>query len=60
MFIPTAENGTVEVTFVVDTYQLQDMEIVVFESLFAGFVTGSTLESDVPKCRYLHYTLLFK
>ena len=47
-FIPTAANGTVEVTFVVDTYQLQGMEIVVFERLFAGSVTGSTLESDVP------------
>ena len=32
----------------VDTYQLQDMEIVVFERLFAGSVTDSTLESDVP------------
>ena len=47
-FIPTAANGTVEVTFVVDTYQLQGMEIVVFERLFAGSVTGSTLESEVP------------
>jgi len=27
---------------------LQGMEIVVFERLFAGSVTGSTLESDVP------------
>ena len=27
-FIPTAVNGTVEVTFVVDTYQLQGMEIM--------------------------------
>ena len=32
-FIPTAANGTVEVTFVVDTYQLQGMEIVVFASV---------------------------
>jgi len=47
-FIPTAANGTVKVTFVVDTYQLQGMEIVVFERLFAGSVTDSTLESDVP------------
>ncbi|MBR3124878.1 MAG: VaFE repeat-containing surface-anchored protein, partial [Mogibacterium sp.] len=47
-FVPTAANGTVDVTFVVDTYQLQGMEIVVFERLFAGSVTGSTLESEVP------------
>lgn len=47
-FIPTASNGTVEVTFVVDTYQLQGMEIVAFERLFAGSVMSSTLESDVP------------
>ena len=46
-FVPTAANGTVDVTFVVDTYQLQGMEIVVFERLFAGSVTGSTLESEV-------------
>ena len=47
-FVPTAANGTVEVTFVVDTYQLQGMEIVVFERLFAGSLTDSTLESDIP------------
>jgi len=47
-FTPTGANGTVEVSFVVDTYQLQGMEIVVFERLFAGSVTGSALESDVP------------
>ena len=47
-FVPTAANGMVDVTFVVDTYQLQGMEIVVFERLFAGSVTGSTLESEVP------------
>ena len=50
MLHATAANGTVEVTFVVDTYQLQGAEIVVFERLFAGSVTGSTLESDVPMC----------
>ena len=47
-FIPPAANDTVEVTFVVDTYQLQGMEIVVFERLFVGSVMSSTLESDVP------------
>ena len=47
-FVPATANGTVEVTFVVDTYQLQGMGIVVFERLFAGSVMSSTLESDVP------------
>lgn len=47
-FVPKETDGTVEVSFVVDTYLLQGMEIVVFERLFAGSVTDSTLESDVP------------
>ena len=47
-FVPEETDGTVEVSFVVDTYLLQGMEIVVFERLFAGSVMSSTLESDAP------------
>ncbi len=47
-FTPEEPDGTAQVSFEVDTYTLQGMEIVVFERLYAGSVTEGTLESELP------------
>ena len=47
-FIPEEADGTVEVTFTLDTYMLEDMDLVVFEYLYAGSILNTDLESDVP------------
>ena len=41
-FTPTSENGTVKMTFTVDTSALQGRSLVVFEELFQGETTVAT------------------
>ena len=47
-FTPEEADGTVDVSFTLDTYMLEDMDIVVFEYLYAGSILNTDLESDVP------------
>ena len=47
-FVPDKPQGETEVSFVVDTEQLQGQTLVVFEKLYAGSMTNETLESEVP------------
>ena len=47
-FTPEKPDGTVDVSFTLNTFILQDMDIVVFEYLFAGSVMNGDLESEIP------------
>lgn len=47
-FIPEEPDGTVDVSFILNTLILQDMDIVVFEYLFAGSVMNGDLEAETP------------